>query len=83
MPQTDWRDVDRKLIDGNTFSDQTAVYEIFKKMRREDPVHWTLRDDGVRFWSVFKHRECRKTWLLLHSVSTIGTRSREADACRS
>ena len=60
MSQTDWREIDQKLIDGSTFSDQAAVYEIFKKMRREDPVHWTVRDDGVGFWSVFKHKECRQ-----------------------
>jgi len=29
-------------------------------MRRDDPVHWTVRDDGVGFWSVFKHKECRQ-----------------------
>ncbi|MFP6681534.1 MAG: cytochrome P450 [Gammaproteobacteria bacterium] len=59
MSKTDPRTVDQKLIDGNFFSDQDAVYELFKQMRREDPVHWTVRDDGVGFWSVFKHAECR------------------------
>ena len=29
-------------------------------MRRDDPVHWTVREDGVGFWSVFKHKECRQ-----------------------
>ena len=57
---TDWSAIDKQLIDGNTFSDQPKVYEIFRRMRQEDPVHWTVREDGVGFWSVFKHRECRQ-----------------------
>ena len=59
MPETDPRTLDQKLIDANFFSDQDAVYELFTQMRRDDPVHWTVRDDGVGFWSVFKHAECR------------------------
>lgn len=60
MPELEESDVDKKLIDGNFFSDQNAVYELFKKMRHDDPVHWTVREDGVGFWSVFKHKECRE-----------------------
>ena len=37
MPETDRRTVDQKLIDANFFSDQEAVYELFTKMRRDDP----------------------------------------------
>ena len=59
MPETDLRTIDQKLIDADFFSAQDAVYELFTQMRRDDPVHWTVRDDGVGFWSVFKHTECR------------------------
>ena len=59
MPETDRRTVDQKLIDADFFSNQDAVYELFTQMRRDDPVHWTVRDDGVGFWSIFKHAECR------------------------
>ena len=60
MSKPRMRSVDEKLIDGNFFSDQNAVYELSKQMRRDDPVHWTVREDGVSFWSVFKHKECRE-----------------------
>ena len=49
MSKPRMRSVDEKLIDGNFFSDQNAVYELSKQMRRED---------GVGFWSVFKRKEC-------------------------
>ncbi len=66
MPETDPRTIDQKLIEANFFSDQEAVYELFTQMRRDDPVHWAVRDDGVSFWSVFKHAECRA--VLDHAV---------------
>ena len=47
MPETDLRTIDQKLIDADFFSDQDAVYELFTQMRRDDPIHWTVRDDGV------------------------------------
>jgi hypothetical protein len=43
------RSVDEKLTDANIFGDQADVYELFTQMRRDDPVHWTVRDDGVGF----------------------------------
>lgn len=55
---SDKHGVDEKLTDANVFSDQVAVYEPFTQMRRDDPVHWTVRDDGVGFWSLFKHADC-------------------------
>ncbi|MGH8598798.1 MAG: cytochrome P450 [Gammaproteobacteria bacterium] len=59
MPRIDNRTVDQKLIDANFFGDEDAVYELFAQMRRDDPVHWTVRDDGVGFWSLFKHEHVK------------------------
>jgi len=49
MSKSVTRTVDQKLIDADFCSDQEAAYELFTKMRQEDPVHWTVRDDGVGF----------------------------------
>ena len=39
-----------------TFQDQSAVHEIFKELRREDPVAWCPQLEGGRgFWSVTKY----------------------------
>lgn len=74
MTQIDNRTIDQKLIDADFFADQDAVYALFTEMRRDDPVHWTVRDDDVGFWSVFKHEECRTVLddALLFSTGTTG-----------
>lgn len=59
MTHLDTRTVDQKLIDANFFGDEAAVYALFAQMRRDDPVHWTVRDDGVGFWSLFKHEHIK------------------------
>ena len=44
MSEIDWREIDQQLIDGNTFSDQPLVYEIFKK----DATRGSRALDGTR-----------------------------------
>ena len=44
------------LSEAATFQDQDAVHEIFKELRREDPVAWCPELEGGRgFWSVTKY----------------------------
>ena len=44
------------LSEAGTFQDQDAVHEIFKELRREDPVAWCPELEGGRgFWSVTKY----------------------------
>ena len=59
MISNDARTVDQRLIDASFFADEVAVYELFAQMRRDDPIHWTVRDDGVGFWSLFKHEHIK------------------------
>ena len=53
------QEIDYKLCDGATFADEDKSYSLFKKMRQEDPVHWTVGPDGTSFWSLFKHADIK------------------------
>jgi cytochrome P450 len=73
MAKSNSRSVDEKLIDANFFDDEIAVYDLFATMRRDDPVHWTVREDGVGFWSLFKHEHIKAVLNDAHLFSTEAT----------
>ena len=59
MNENTWQEIDHSLCDGATFADEDTFYSLFKKMRHEDPVHWTVGPDGTSFWSLFKHADIK------------------------
>ena len=60
MSETMWQEIDHKLCGGEMFADEDEFYGVFRKMRQEDPVHWTVGPDGTAFWSLFKHADIKR-----------------------
>ncbi len=50
---------DLKLMDGAFFA-QGYPYDLFRKMRDEDPLHWTKGKFGRDYWSVTRHADVQK-----------------------
>lgn len=50
------RQDDINLTDAHFFTTE-AFHEVFKRMRAEDPVHWTHGNLKRGFWSIFKHED--------------------------
>ncbi|MGH8597471.1 MAG: cytochrome P450 [Gammaproteobacteria bacterium] len=67
--------IDHQLVDPAFFGDEDQFYRLFARMRREDPVHWTVSPDGTGVWSVFKHADV-KTVL---NNNTLFSSEREGD----
>ena len=51
-------EVDAKLNDASFFAG-TEYYQLFDRMRVEDPVHWTESPDRRGYWSIFKHEDLK------------------------
>src|SRR5437868_2951885 len=49
--------VDEAIADPSTFTTPGAYDEIFKVIRRDDPVRWTAPPDTRPFWMVTKHAD--------------------------
>ncbi|HEY2107057.1 MAG TPA: hypothetical protein VGH29_14765, partial [Candidatus Binataceae bacterium] len=47
---------DINLTDAHFFA-KGDIYDLFKRMRAEDPVHWTQGRLKRGFWSIFKHED--------------------------
>ncbi len=54
---TDWQQVDADLTDPRFFAGQD-FHELFTRLRREDPVHWTTGSYPRGYWSVTRHADC-------------------------
>jgi cytochrome P450 len=52
--------VDEKLTRHSFFADEAAFYDLFRTLRREEPVHWTQNPGGKPFWSVFRHADIKR-----------------------
>ena len=51
-------DVDNLLNDPAFFATDRS-YELFDRLRREDPVRWTQSSDGRGYWSLFRHADIK------------------------
>ena len=50
------RQDDINLTDSHFFA-KGDIHDLFKRMRAEDPVHWTQGSLKRGFWSIFKHQD--------------------------
>jgi cholest-4-en-3-one 26-monooxygenase len=48
--------LDVDLLDPDTFR-LGRHHEVFRKLRHDDPVHWTPEPDGGGFWSITRHAD--------------------------
>ena len=49
--------LDNAIADPKTFATENGYHEIFNRLRKEDPVHWTVPDGFRPFWTVSKHAD--------------------------
>jgi cytochrome P450 len=54
-------EIDRQLTDPNRFK-SGVPHEIFRQLRSEDPVHWTVGSLSRGFWSVTRYRDIEKIY---------------------
>jgi cytochrome P450 len=52
--------IDEQLTSHSFFADEKNFYELFRKMRRDDPMHWTMNPGGTPFWSAFRHADIKR-----------------------
>ena len=52
---------DFNIIHPDDYAAHGYPHHIWTRLRREDPVHWWDRTEGVPFWAVTKHADIR--WL--------------------
>jgi cytochrome P450 len=45
------------LVHPDEYADHGYPHEFWKKLRREDPVHWFDRTEGPPFWAITKHAD--------------------------
>src|SRR5690606_10019221 len=64
---TDWSDIDNRLLDPHWYVTED-YHEVFARLRREDPVHWTENDwYGRHHWTLTRHDHI-KEYLLNHEM---------------
>src|SRR5262245_35102967 len=45
------------LIHPDDYAEWGYPHAIWKRLRREDPVHWFERTEGMPFWAITKHAD--------------------------
>jgi cytochrome P450 len=50
-------ELDNAIVSGKTYADETTYHAIFSRLRREDPVHWTMPERVRPFWTISKHAD--------------------------
>lgn len=53
----DTRAIDNAIATPATYADEALTHGLFKRLRAEDPVHWTAPDGHRPFWTVTKHAD--------------------------
>src|SRR5687768_701301 len=51
------KDLDNAFVTGSTYADFATGHEVYKRLRNEDPVHWTEPDGFRPFWAVTKNAD--------------------------
>lgn len=60
---SDWQEIDNKLQDPNWYTTQ-EYHQVFKRLRHEDPVHWTEDDAyGKHYWFLTRYEDVRNMLL--------------------
>ena len=49
--------LDNELANPQTYADTARVHEIYRRLRLEDPVHWSEPDGFQPFWAITKHAD--------------------------
>jgi cytochrome P450 len=49
--------IDNAFVDGKTYADFDTGHELYTRLRKEDPVHWTEPDGFRPFWMVTRHAD--------------------------
>ena len=48
---------DFNIVHPDHYAERGYPHELWTKLRREDPVHWWDRTEGVPFWAITKHAD--------------------------
>ena len=51
------KSIDNALASGKTYGDFVTAHELYARLRRDDPVHWTEPDGFRPFWAVSRHAD--------------------------
>jgi cytochrome P450 len=79
--------IDAALVDPYTYANERAYHELFRRLRRDDPVHWTKPRGFGPFWTLSKHGDIieveRQNRLFLNSQAGRLMSSQEVAALRT
>ena len=51
------RDLDNAIASNKTYGNLDVQHAVFRRLREEDPVHWTEPDGYKPFWTISKHAD--------------------------
>ncbi|MEE4350393.1 MAG: cytochrome P450 [Pacificimonas sp.] len=51
--------IDNRIVNPDVMADPEAIHEVYRRLRAEDPLHWTQPAGFRPFWSVTKHADIR------------------------
>ena len=53
-----WTEVDNQLVNAEFYTG-TGFHDVMRRLRHEDPVHWTKPDNAEHgFWSITRYEDC-------------------------
>lgn len=51
--------VDNRIVNPDIYAHPDEIHDVYRRLRAEDPVHWTEPDGFRPFWSITKHADIR------------------------
>ncbi|MGJ7530556.1 hypothetical protein [Variovorax sp. GB1P17] len=79
-------EIDEALVDPTVYSSRLGLRGILKKLRQENPVHWTKSQEYPPFWAITKHADIfetsRRNDVFLNSPLTTLIKSAELQEIR-
>lgn len=51
--------IDNRIVNPDVYAQPDEIHDVYRRLRAEDPVHWTEPDGFRPFWSITKHADIR------------------------
>jgi cholest-4-en-3-one 26-monooxygenase len=45
------------MVHPHHYAERGYPHDLWTRLRREDPVHWTEQEDGISYWAITKHED--------------------------